>query len=181
VDGHHRVSVAREQGQIYIEAEVRECATRVNITPNIKPEDLEILGNKVNFLERTSIDSLIPDANIKLTIPDGFDRMLEHIAVHRYFMGLDLKRDISEEEAIRDWYANVYMPIVKVIRETNILKEFPDKTEGDLYLWVLDHQHYLQDEQGVPLKPPEEAARIFFEEDVKKKRTRKPRSDKKKK
>jgi hypothetical protein len=181
VDGHHRVSVAREQGQIYIEAEVRECATRVNITPNIKPEDLEILGNKVNFLERTSIDSLIPDANIKLTIPDGFDRMLEHIAVHRYFMGLDLKRDISEEEAIRDWYANVYMPIVKVIRETNILKEFPDKTEGDLYLWVLDHQHYLQDEQGVPLKPPEEAARIFFEEDVKKKRTRKPRSDQKKK
>ncbi|NTW13253.1 MAG: transcriptional regulator, partial [Anaerolineales bacterium] len=26
VDGHHRVSVAREQGQIYIEAEVRECS-----------------------------------------------------------------------------------------------------------------------------------------------------------
>jgi len=181
VDGHHRVSVAREQGQLYIEAEVRECATRVNITPNIKPEDLEILGNEVNFLERTSIDSLIPDANIKLTIPDGFDRMLEHIAVHRYFMGLDLKRDISEEEAIRDWYENVYMPIVRVIRETSILKEFPDKTEGDLYLWVLDHQHYLQEEEGVPLQPPEEAARVFFEEDVKKKRTRKPRSDKKKK
>ncbi len=39
VDGHHRVSVAREQGQIYIEAEVRECATRVNITANIRPED----------------------------------------------------------------------------------------------------------------------------------------------
>src|SRR5512141_2820041 len=52
VDGHHRVSVAREQGQIFIEAEVRECATRVNITPGIRPEDLEILGSKVNFLER---------------------------------------------------------------------------------------------------------------------------------
>lgn len=57
VDGHHRVSVAREQGQIYIEAEVRECATRVNLTPNLRLEDLEILGNKVNFLERTSQDS----------------------------------------------------------------------------------------------------------------------------
>src|SRR5215217_4245784 len=74
VDGHHRVSVARRQGQLYIEAEVRECATRVNITPNIRTEDLEILGNKVNFLERTSIDDLIPEVNIKLTIPDGFDR-----------------------------------------------------------------------------------------------------------
>lgn len=97
VDGHHRVSVARQQGQLYIEAEVRECATRVDITPDIKPEDLEILEDKVHFLERTSLDALIPEANIELTIPDGYDRMLEHIAVHRYFMGLDWKRDISEE------------------------------------------------------------------------------------
>lgn len=177
VDGHHRVSVAREQGQIDIEAEVRECSTRVNITPGIRPEDLEILETKVNFLERTSIDSLKPEANIKLTIPDGFDRMLEHIAVHRYFMGLDWKRDISEDEAIAHWYDSVYMPIINVIRDSNILKDFPGKTEGDLYLWVLDHQHYLQQEEGTPLQPPEEAARIFLDDDVKK-RVRKTRSDK---
>jgi len=176
VDGHHRVSVARKQGQIYIEAEVRECATRVNITANIRPEDLEILENKVNFLERTSIDELIPEANIKLTIPDGFDRMLEHIAVHRFFMGIDWKRDISEEEAIRHWYDTVYMPIVRVIRETGILDEFSNKTEGDLYLWVLDHQRYLVD-QGETLQPPEEAA-LNFQDAVKNKKTRKPRSDK---
>ncbi len=180
VDGHHRVSVAREQGQIYIDAEVRECATRVNLTPDIRLEDLEILGTKVNFLERTSLDRLRPDANIKVTIPDGFDRMLEHIAVHRYFMGIDWKRDISEEEAITHWYDNVYMPIIKVIRETDILKEFPDKTEGDLYLWVLDHQHTLEAEEGIPLQPPETAAHTFVDDGIKKS-SRKTRSDKGKK
>ena len=163
VDGHHRVSVAREQGQAEIEAEVRECATRVNITPDIKPEDMVILESKVHFLERTALDDLKRDANIRLTIPDGFDRMLEHIAVHRYFMGLDLKRDISEQEAVIDWYDCVYMPIIQVIRDTNILDEFPSKTEGDLYLWVLDHQHYLEAEEGLPLQPPEAAARTFLE------------------
>jgi hypothetical protein len=177
VDGHHRVSVAREQGQIFIEAEVRECATRVNITPDIKPEDLEILEDKVHFLERTSLDSLIPDANIKVTIPDGFDRMLEHIAVHRYFMGLDWKRDISDEEAIRHWYETVYMPVVNVIRDTDMLKEFPGKTEGDLYLWVLDHQHYLA-EEGTPLQPPEEAALVFIGDQARK-TTRKRKTAKK--
>ena len=176
VDGHHRVSVAREQGQIYIEAEVRECATRVNLTPNIRMEDLVILGTKVNFLERTALDSLRPHSNIKVTIPDGFDRMLEHIAVHRYFMGLDWKRDISEEEAVTHWYDTVYMPVVRVIRDTNILKEFPGKTEGDLYLWVLDHQRFLVD-TGEPLQPPETAARTF----VDKKPARKPRADQGKK
>jgi hypothetical protein len=168
VDGHHRVSVAREQGQIYIEAEVRECATRVDITANIRLEDLEILEDKVNFLERTSLDSLIPEANITLTIPDGFERMLEHIAVHRYFMGPDMQRDISEEEAVRHWYENVYLHVINVIRETGILKEFPEKTEGDLYLWVLDHQHYLESEEGIPLQSPQDAARGFFGDESKK-------------
>jgi hypothetical protein len=181
VDGHHRVSVARGQGQLYIEAEVRECATRVNITADIKVEDLRILGSKVNFLERTSLDSLRPDANIKVTIPDGFDRILEHIAVHRYFLGMDWQRDISEEEAVAHWYDTVYMPIVDVIRETEILKEFPGRTEGDLYLWVLDHQHYLEAEQGVPLRPPEDAARLFVDDETKKPaRTPRARRDRKK-
>lgn len=164
VDGHHRVSVAREQGQEFIEAEVRECATRVNITPDIRPEDLEILGSKVDFLERTGLDKLRPDANIKLNIPDGFTRMLEHIAVHKYFMGLDFKRDIKEQEAVTHWYDKVYLPIVKIIRESGLLEEFPDKTEGDLYLWTLDHQHYLYQEEGQPLQPPETAARQFIQE-----------------
>jgi len=164
VDGHHRVSVAREQGQVFIEAEIRECHTRVNITADIKTEDLEILGSKVNFLERTKLDELLPDANIFLTIPDGFERMLAHIAVHKYFMGLDLKRDITDEEAVVHWYEIVYMPIIQVIRESNILKEFPGKSEGDLYLWTLDHQRYIAEEEGQPLQPPEQAARTFIEE-----------------
>jgi hypothetical protein len=163
VDGHHRVSVAREKGQIFIEAEVRECATKVNVTiDNLRPEDLEILSEKVDFIERTGIDRIRPGSNIKMTIPDGFDRMLEHVAVHHYFMGIDQKRDISEEEAVAHWYDTVYLPIVQVIHESSILDEFPGKTEGDLYLWVLDHQHYLAENEGQPLIPPEQAARDYL-------------------
>ena len=163
VDGHHRVSVAREQGLESIEAEVRECNSRVNITPDLKPEDLVILGEKVDFLERTRLDQLRPRSRVRLTILGGFDRMAEHIAVHCYFMGLDLKRDISDEEAVIDWYDTVYLPIVKVIRQSKILREFPGKTEGDLYLWVLDRQRYLSQAEGQALQPPEDAARNFIE------------------
>jgi hypothetical protein len=163
VDGHHRVSVAREQGQIFIDADVRECSSKVNITAALKPEDLEILQEKVLFLEHTGLDHIRLQANIKLTIPDGFSRMLEHIAVHRYFMGLDKKRYITEEEAVAHWYDKVYLPIVKVIRESNILQGFPGKTEGDLYLWVLDHQSYLH-EQGHDLQSPANAAQGFIKE-----------------
>jgi hypothetical protein len=157
VDGHHRVSVAREQGQEFIEAEVRECRVKVPVGPDLRPEDLEILGAKVEFLERTGLDRLRPGAEIELSVPDGFTRMLEHIAVHRYFMGLDQQRDIPEEEVVTHWYDTVYLPIVTVIRQRGVLEEFPGRTEADLYLWVLDHQQFLHD-HGKELSPPEEAA-----------------------
>ena len=162
VDGHHRVSVAREQGMESIEAEVRECTTKINITPDLKPEDLVILGEKVEFLERTHLDQLRPRSRVRLTIIGGFDRMIEHIAVHRYFMGLDFKHDITDEEAVTHWYDTVYLPIVKVIRQSKILRDIPGRTEGDMYLWVLDHQRYLYQEEGKDLQPPEDAARNFI-------------------
>ncbi|MBE3120425.1 MAG: transcriptional regulator, partial [Candidatus Atribacteria bacterium] len=88
---------------------------------------------------------------------------LEHIAVHRYFMGLDLQRDISDEEAVAHWYDKVYNPIINNIRRSGILKEFSGKTEGDLYLWVLDRQRYLHAE-GQKLVSPQKAAKDFLEE-----------------
>jgi hypothetical protein len=162
VDGHHRVSVGRQQGQQFIEADVRECSTKVNITPDLKVEDLEILGEKVEFLERTALDRIRPKANIKLTIPGGFDRLLEHIAVHRYFMGIDLERDITEQEAVAHWYDKVYLPIVGVIRRSGVLRDFAGKTEGDLYLWVLDRQRELST-KGRALMSPARAARDFID------------------
>jgi hypothetical protein len=160
VDGHHRVSVARQQGQEFIDAEVRECRVKVPVGPDLRPEDLEILGARVEFLERTGLDRLRPGSNIEVTIPDGHSRMLEHIAVHRYFMGLELQRDISEEEAVIHWHDSVYLSIVTVVRKRNILKEFPGRTEGDLYVWVLDRQQFLSD-QGKDLSPPETAAEDY--------------------
>ncbi len=163
VDGHHRVSVAREQGQEFIEAEVRECKVKVPVGPDLRPEDLEILGAKVEFLDRTGLDRIRPGADIELSVPDGYSRMLEHIAVHRYFMGLEQQRAISEEEAVAHWYDTVYLPIVGVIRERGVLEEFSGRTEGDLYLWVLDRQQFLHD-HGQELASPEAAAEAFVQQ-----------------
>ncbi len=158
VDGNHRVSVARDLGQQYIDAEVRECAVKVPVTPDLLASDLERMGEKVEFLERTVLDRCCPGASIELTILGGYGRLLEHIAVHKYFMGLENRRDITDAEAVRHWHEAVYLPVVGVIRRSQILEEFPHNTEADLYLWAMDHQHYLIESGQSQLQPPEQAA-----------------------
>jgi hypothetical protein len=145
VDGNHRVSVAKAQGVEYIDAEVQECAVRVPVTADIQIEDLEVLGEKVDFLQRTRLDELIPHEQFETSVLGGYRRLVKHIAVHRYFMGIEWSREIQADEAVLHWYENVYQPILKVIDTHEILQCFPNATRTDLYLWVADHLHFLRE------------------------------------
>jgi len=147
-DGHHRVSVARDKGQEYIDAEVIEVKTRVPLTPDLIANDLEIVGEYDKFIEKTRIDRIRPDHSIRFSEPDGYSRLLEHIAVHRYFLGGEQNRRIPWDDAVASWYDTLYMPTVKIIRERDILKDFPHRTEADLYLWIMDHYYYLNEGTG---------------------------------
>jgi len=162
VDGNHRVSVARAQGQEFIDAEVRQCSSRVPLTPEIRPEDLERLGDKVEFLERTRLDRIRPEAVVEPTILGGYDRILEHIAVHRYFMGMDEQREVPEEEAVAHWYDTLFKPTVEVIDESGVLADFPGRTATDLYLWVMDHLHYLRSQPGGESLDAHDAAESYL-------------------
>ena len=114
LDGNHRVSVAREQGAEYLDAEVLEV-TRAG-EPDMDADDLEIKGEYADFLERTRLDELLPGRQIEFTSAGGYARLLEHIAVHRYFLGLEPAPD-AEDEAVLAWYYDLYRPLVRIIRE----------------------------------------------------------------
>lgn len=162
VDGHHRVSVARDKGQEFLDAEVREVRARVPLAADVRPEDLERLEAKVEFLERTQIDRILPGVDIAPTILGGYDRLIEHLAVHRYFLGQERQREVSIEEAIRHWYETLYRPVAEVVRASGILEDFTDRTEADLYLWVMDHLHYLRSDPQRRAVDPARAAEDFL-------------------
>jgi hypothetical protein len=166
IDGHHRVSVARSHGQPTIEAEVRECRARVPLTPDIDADSLERLGDRVDFLERTRIDFLRPDSRVETTLLGGYDRLLEHIAVHRYFMGLEQGREIPEEEAVIHWHDTLYAPVASMAEGSELMAELPGRTPTDMYLWVMDHLHFLRSRAGSEHVDAVAAAADFLEEQV---------------
>jgi hypothetical protein len=79
-----------------------------------------------------------------LTNPTRYKEVLEHISVHRYFMGIEQNRDVPWKEAVASWYDNVYLPLIELIRKYNILDAFPGRTEADLYAWLIKHQEALR-------------------------------------
>lgn len=145
-DGNHRVSVARSQGAKYIDAVVIEVDIPVPLEKDANIDDLIRLREQATFMSRTLLNKLRPDADVELTLPGGYDKLLQHIEVHRYYMGEQRQAEIPWNEAVQGWYDEVYLPLVQIIRQQDILKDFPGRTEADLYLWIIEHLWYLREE-----------------------------------
>ncbi len=153
VDGHHRVSVARQEGQAFIDAEVVEVSSRVPVTADLTLEDLDTLAAYRQFLDETHLDVLRPEQDVRLTMPGDYARLQEHIRTHRYFVETETSREMSADEAVTHWYDHVYMPVVHEIRRGNMLADFPGLTEADLYFSVIERGYLMSLELGRPLAP----------------------------
>ena len=99
------------------------------------------------FLERTRLLELRPEARIVASLPGKYEKILHHIDVHHYYLGLDQQRDVPYSEAVASWYDNVYLPTVTSVREQGILADFPGRSETDAYIWLIEHRQALE-EQG---------------------------------
>ncbi len=147
-DGHHRVSVAKQMGATNIQAYVTEIPTDFVITPETDIRDLIIQAELREFLKKTRLDQTRLQADLRVSEPGQYDILLHHIEVHRYFMGLEQQRDISFEEAAAHWYDTVYLPVWELIQRRSILKEHPQRTPLDLYLWVAENHARIKEDLG---------------------------------
>ncbi len=150
LDGNHRVSIARRIGASTILARVTEVRTKVPLSPDVQPDDLIVKAEYADFLERTRLDECCPGADLSVTAPGKYQAIEEQIAVHHYYVNQE--RQIPHAEALAHWYDEVYSPVVRVIRERGVLRDFPGRTETDLYLWIVEHRAALEAELGLEIE-----------------------------
>jgi hypothetical protein len=142
-DGNHRVSVARQRGVEMIDAEVVELRSRVPVDSALTARDLLHKLEHRRLLERLPIDRVLPEIKVEFSDVADYRRLATYIEAHGFRVSQHWKRYVSPEETLRDWYEYGYCPISEMIREEQILDAFPDRTELDLYLWIVYHRERL--------------------------------------
>ncbi|MBL8056445.1 MAG: universal stress protein, partial [Anaerolineales bacterium] len=152
-DGHHRVSVARQRGLPTIPAYVTEVRTKVPLTADAQPDELIRMAEYADFLDATRLDVLRPGLELQVSEPGQYERLLDHIEVHRFFVEMEREAAIDDAEAAVSWYDHAYLPVAQTIRERGMLRDFPGRTETDLYLWVTEHAAELREALGWSVKP----------------------------
>ncbi len=157
LDGNHRVSVARELGYRYIPAYVTEIETPVPLAPDTGPDELICKAKYVQFLEETQLKTARPALDLGVTAPGQYRLLSQQIEQHRQRLSRTQAGEVSTPAAAVDWYDNLYLPLVRIIRERGVLRYFPERTETDLYAWVVAHQSELRESLGWEVNPDQAA------------------------
>lgn len=103
---------------------------------------------EATFGSRTGLDSTHPTHGIHLSEPDDYAVLLEHIEVHRYYVGQERQAELSLQEAAASWFESVYQPVQQAIESAGLAREFPRSTRADLYLWLTYHRERIKAEKG---------------------------------
>lgn len=164
LDGNHRVSIARQQGQTHILANVTKIESLISLTPEDHFEDIIIKNQQARFLKETNLNVIRPEIDLSVTIPGSYQKLREQISIHHLKLEFEQHYPFTFQEAVQSWVDEVYIPVVQSIIQHGLLRDFPDSTPTDLFLWLVDYQKELSHHYGWQIKAHgaiEELARTY--------------------
>lgn len=150
-DGNHRVSVAKSRGTEFIDAEVVSLQSEIKLKQTSSMADItrQIINyEKRAFYAETSFGDITDYWCLDFSTPGRYDVILNHILTHKYYMNQGKEQEVSMEDAILSWFNNVYMPVIASIAQNKVLKSFPKRTLGDLYVWTVRYWDQLKQKFG---------------------------------
>ena len=115
LDGHHRVAVALEEGQVEIDARVVEY---VPVADEQAPE---------RFAARREFERTTSLTEVGAAHPESYRVLLDTIEHYRVEQGLD-----DTQLAARRWLSEVFRPLWQTIRARQLVAAFPGDRTADL-------------------------------------------------
>ena len=80
---------------------------------------------------------------IQFSTPGRYQELDCLIAKFREALENSRGKQVSDEEALLEWFDLIYIPATQKIKESGALERFPDRTEADLFIWMWKHQDQL--------------------------------------
>jgi hypothetical protein len=119
IDGHHRVSVARAQGDTDIDAYVREVQTKVPVSDELMLRDLLRTRHEREFDERVPLPPAAR-ARIDLTEAWRYEQLSKHVESWAFRASQAEGRLFSRVAAAEAWFREEYEPIADALEELGI-------------------------------------------------------------
>jgi hypothetical protein len=139
IDGHHRVSIAHATGAKSIEAYVTEVLTQLSPKGIRGRRDLLVKSYERIFRARVPLPAA-DLAKITVTDPWSYAELGENVEAWGFRYMQDKGRFLNRAEIARHWYAEEYVPVVRMMRAADLIGS---RTEAEAYMRVAAERYRL--------------------------------------
>ena len=106
-----------------------------------------------------TLQDMLRAEGLELRSDQEWLELADHIEVHKYLINQEIGWTVTWDDAVFSWFDTVYRPLKQAINGWEIRRAFPHKSDGQLYLAISTHWHFLKERH--PDVTPEEAAHDF--------------------
>lgn len=139
VDGHHRVSIARNRGNPTIDAYVTETLTSVDADGIHSNRDLVLKDHRRIFLSRVPLSD-DRAATIVLPNPWKYAELAENVEAWGFRAMQAEGAFLDRGEVAGRWFTTEYEPVVAAARAIGLA---PNHADAELYLWIAAERYRL--------------------------------------
>ena len=156
IDGHHRVSVAKNEFKAkYIDAQVTEIKFNYKLSKDKNytfdsesTKKFLIKLEEDTFQHATFLNNKILIHPLKVTELKSFALLQQEI--------IDFKKNYNNGELAKKsiifssykWYAERFLHALNLMKKEDILSKFKNRTFTDLYVWIQRHKYFLSQQAG---------------------------------
>jgi hypothetical protein len=133
-DGHKRLSLAVEEGRVFIDAVVRQYGTRFHLARGTTIDEVRATHEESTFREVSALSQAVPDARFPLSDPDAYLELAESVKAHAFDLSVERRDVVPAVEAARHWYDLVYVPVVQIARDAGVARLLESCSDAELFL-----------------------------------------------
>ena len=139
IDGHHRVSVARQMGLEKIDAIVTEIITEIPADQGISPRDLPLKSHERLFFERVPLPGPMRE---RVKLSNGFDYagLAEGVEAWGFRLMQARREFMTRDQVAEAWFREEYEPVTAMMREAGLCGR---GTETEAYVRVVSLRYLL--------------------------------------
>jgi hypothetical protein len=155
-DGNHRVSVAKDQGVAFMDAEVSSLVSDLALSPGMSTSQmLRAIENheRSRFFTATGLPLEMQEASLRFGQEARYDILTADIERHLRYLADEDSLPASFPQAAQSWLQEVYLPFGDLAKQLGAVAPRRKILPADLYVWWVKYEETVEREQSACSMP----------------------------
>lgn len=148
-DGNHRVSVAKDQGIAFIDAEVSSIGSNLALSPDMSTSQMLTAittHERDRFFTATGLPCALQSTGLRFGQDARYDILTADIERHLRYLAEEENISVTFPQAAQSWFRELFLPFGELAAQLGAVAPRRKILPADLYVWWVKYEEKVEKE-----------------------------------